>query len=141
MKNIFKKYQHPNRTWKKFRSSKQLLQTQNTEARYCWGQALAPQLLPFAATVREINFCFDNDQKPTTKENVHKALNKTGKLRQYNSCKVNIITWNTPELANDSLTAILQKLVASYHYQAYRFLRLQVQAALKRRCSYSGGMQ
>ena len=54
---------------------------------------LIPQLLHFAQKGREIIFCFDNDTKSKTKENVARAIALTGKLFQINGCKVSVIQW------------------------------------------------
>ncbi len=64
---------------------------------------LIPQLLSFATKGREINFCFDNDPKLSTRENVHKAIAKTGKLFQYKGCIVNVVNWNDVEKGVDDL--------------------------------------
>ena len=58
---------------------------------------LIPQLAPFCTMGREINFCFDNDPKPSTKESVHKAIAKTGKLLKNQKCIVNVVTWDTQD--------------------------------------------
>lgn len=54
---------------------------------------LIPQLQAFAQKGREIIFCFDNDIKVKTRENVNRAIAKTGKLFQINGCKVSVIQW------------------------------------------------
>ena len=57
-----------------------------------------PPTSPFhAQRVREINFCFDNDPKPSTKESVYKAIAKTGKLFKNQKCLVNVVTWDTQD--------------------------------------------
>ncbi len=64
---------------------------------------LIPQLKVFAAKGREINFCFDNDAKPSAKKLVKKALLATGKLFEKEGCTVKVITWNELEKGVDDL--------------------------------------
>ena len=64
---------------------------------------LIPQLKAFAQKGRGINFCFDNDTKSKTIENVRSAIAKTGKLFAQKSCRVSVITWDYPEKGVDDL--------------------------------------
>lgn len=54
---------------------------------------LIPQLETFCQQGREFVFCFDNDNKPTTKHNVRKAIANTGCLMELQGCKVTVMTW------------------------------------------------
>ena len=64
---------------------------------------LLPQLEIFAAEGREIIFCFDNDDKPSTIANVNIAINKTGKLLERKGCKVSVMGWEYPHKGIDDL--------------------------------------
>jgi Domain of unknown function (DUF3854) len=64
---------------------------------------LIPQLKIFCQEGREFVFCFDNDTKPTTIANVHKAIAKTGKLLQHKGCSVSVIQWIHPYKGVDDL--------------------------------------
>ena len=64
---------------------------------------LIPQLEIFAAEGREIIFCFDNDDKPSTIANVNIAINKTGKLLERKGCKVSVMGWEYPHKGVDDL--------------------------------------
>ncbi|MEL6499862.1 MAG: plasmid replication protein, CyRepA1 family [Cyanobacteria bacterium J06623_1] len=66
---------------------------------------LIPQLKTFATKERGINFCFDNDIKTKTAENVRTAICKTGKLFAREGCRVSVINWNYPEKGVDDLIA------------------------------------
>ena len=66
---------------------------------------LIPQLKVFAHKNREIIFCFDQDDKPKTVQNVQKAIAKTGGLFEREGCKVSVITWDLPEKGVDDLIA------------------------------------
>ncbi len=55
---------------------------------------LIKQLQVFAQPGREIIFCFDNDDKPQTVQNVKTAIAKTGALFEEASCQVSVITWD-----------------------------------------------
>ena len=54
---------------------------------------LIPQLLPFSGGGREIAFFFDQDTKASTIKNVHRAIEKTGKLLGSQGCKVCVARW------------------------------------------------
>ena len=54
---------------------------------------LIPQLEAFCPQGREFVFCFDNDNKPTTRHNVRKAIANTGRLMELQGCKVTVMTW------------------------------------------------
>ena len=54
---------------------------------------LIPQLEAFCQESREFAFCFDNDDKPTTRENVRTAIASTGRLIEFQGCKVSVMTW------------------------------------------------
>jgi hypothetical protein len=54
---------------------------------------LIPQLEAFCQQSREITFCFDNDNKPSTRTNVRKAIANTGRLMELQGCKVTVMTW------------------------------------------------
>ncbi|MBE9193790.1 DUF3854 domain-containing protein [Synechocystis sp. LEGE 06083] len=54
---------------------------------------LIPQLEAFCQEGREFIFCFDNDDKPTTRKNVRKAIANTGRLMEFQGCKVTVMTW------------------------------------------------
>ena len=66
---------------------------------------LIPQLEIFATKGREICFCFDRDTKPSTVENVTKAIASTGKLLTFKGCQVSVISWDYPEKGVDDLIA------------------------------------
>nr|MDJ0728215.1 DUF3854 domain-containing protein [Prochloraceae cyanobacterium] len=66
---------------------------------------LIPQLEVFAVEGREINFCFDRDLKPKTKQNLRRAIVKTGKLFEAKGCTVKVITWNHRAKGVDDLIA------------------------------------
>jgi hypothetical protein len=73
-----------------------------------WGQKignpyLIPQLKAFALSGREIIFCFDQDSTPKTVANVRMAIAKTGKLFEFEGCKVSVINWDYPEKGVDDL--------------------------------------
>jgi hypothetical protein len=55
---------------------------------------LIPQLEKFCQAGREVVFCFDQDTKPKTIENVRRAIEKTGKLLGYKGCKVSVSRWD-----------------------------------------------
>jgi Domain of unknown function (DUF3854) len=64
---------------------------------------LIPQLVPFATQRREINFCFDNDPKPKTKQAVRQATLKTGNLFKFKGCSVKVILWDSSDKGVDDL--------------------------------------
>ena len=64
---------------------------------------LIPQLKAFAIEGREINFCFDNDPKPSTRKNVKEAISLTGKLFEKFGCRVKVVSWIKPEKGVDDL--------------------------------------
>lgn len=64
---------------------------------------LTPQLKLFASEGREIVFCFDRDEKPTTIANVNTAIRKTAKLLQGMGCNVSVMSWNYPYKGIDDL--------------------------------------
>ncbi|WP_206818400.1 plasmid replication protein, CyRepA1 family, partial [Chroococcus sp. FPU101] len=66
---------------------------------------LIPQLEPFATQRREINFCFDNDSKPKTRQAVRQATLKTGNLFKFKGCKVSVTLWDGSEKGVDDLIA------------------------------------
>ena len=73
-----------------------------------WGQKigkpyLIPELEMFAENGREIIFCFDNDTKLITQQNVTTAIKTTGGLLAKQGCKVSVINWNTNEKGVDDL--------------------------------------
>ncbi|MEM7580247.1 MAG: DUF3854 domain-containing protein, partial [Cyanobacteria bacterium P01_A01_bin.80] len=55
---------------------------------------LIPQLQVFASPTRPIYFCFDQDDKRTTRQNVKKAISKTSKLFKKFGSQPWIISWN-----------------------------------------------
>ncbi|WP_206817895.1 plasmid replication protein, CyRepA1 family, partial [Chroococcus sp. FPU101] len=66
---------------------------------------LIPQLEPFATKGREINFCFDNDDKPKTRQAVRQATLKTGNPFKFKGSQVSVITWDCHEKGVDDLIA------------------------------------
>ncbi len=66
---------------------------------------LIPQLELLAKGGREIIFCFDNDTKPETVQNVRTAIAKTGTLLQLQGASVSVITWSDLEKGVDDLIA------------------------------------
>ncbi len=83
-----------------------------------WGQKigkpyLIPQLEVFAQKDREIIFCFDQDTKINTIQNVRTAIKTTGGLFKQKGCKLSVITWNTNEKGVDDL--IVAKGVDFFH--------------------------
>ena len=64
---------------------------------------LIPQLKMFAVDGREVIFCFDNDDKPSTIADVNTAISKTGKLLERKGCKVSVIGWTAPHKGVDDL--------------------------------------
>ncbi len=83
-----------------------------------WGQKigkpyLIPELEMFAENGREIIFCFDQDTKLITQQNVTTAIKTTGGLFTKKGCKVSVISWNTTEKGVDDL--IVAKGVDFFH--------------------------
>lgn len=66
---------------------------------------LIPQLLEFCQPGREFVFCFDNDPKPTTKKAVRTAIANTGRLIEYQDCKVSVMTWSGSAKGIDDVIA------------------------------------
>jgi hypothetical protein len=64
---------------------------------------LIPELKAFAQQGREIIFCFDQDTKQKTIENVRRAIARTGGLLAREGCRVSVITWDYPEKGVDDL--------------------------------------
>lgn len=64
---------------------------------------LIPQLKAFAQAGREIIFCFDQDTKLKTIQNVRGAVARTGGLLAQQGCKVSVINWDYPEKGVDDL--------------------------------------
>jgi hypothetical protein len=56
---------------------------------------LIPQLEAFCQNGREVVFCFDQDTKQETVENVRRAIERTGKLLGYKGCKVSVARWSS----------------------------------------------
>ncbi|WP_253852138.1 DUF3854 domain-containing protein, partial [Microcystis aeruginosa] len=56
---------------------------------------LIPQLEAFCQNGREVVFCFDQDTKQKTVENVRRAIERTGKLLGYKGCKVSVARWSS----------------------------------------------
>ncbi len=69
------------------------------------------QLKVFATKGREINFCFDNDRKASTKKQVRSAIVKTGKLFVKRGCTVKVIEWQYPEKGVDDLIVARKEAV------------------------------
>jgi len=55
---------------------------------------LIPQLKPFCTEGRQIDFCFDQDEKVKTVRNVNLAITRTAKLFTDSGCQCNVITWD-----------------------------------------------
>ena len=66
---------------------------------------LIPQLALFATIDREINICFDEDEKQKTRITVKKATERLGGLFGRAGCQVKILTWDAPEKGVDDLIA------------------------------------
>ncbi|MEO1133947.1 MAG: DUF3854 domain-containing protein, partial [Cyanobacteria bacterium J06639_1] len=64
-------------------------------------ERLIPELQTFVSQGREVLFCFDRDEKPTTRKNVQDATWKTGRLFQQQGCRVGIIELPGPEKGID----------------------------------------
>jgi len=57
----------------------------------------------FADIPREFIICFDNDSKPTTVENVKKAIAATSRLLKFKKCPVKVAGWRYPEKGIDDV--------------------------------------
>ncbi|MEO1134961.1 MAG: DUF3854 domain-containing protein, partial [Cyanobacteria bacterium J06639_1] len=68
-------------------------------------ERLIPELQAFVSGGREILFCFDRDEKPTTRKNVQDAMWKTGRLFQQQGCRVGVIELPGPEKGIDDFIA------------------------------------
>ena len=64
---------------------------------------LIPEIEAFCQEAREFVFCFDNDNKPKTRDNVRKAIANTGRLIKAKGCKVSVMTWSLPFKGIDDL--------------------------------------
>ncbi|MEL4896137.1 plasmid replication protein, CyRepA1 family [Crocosphaera sp. Alani8] len=64
---------------------------------------LIPQLALFATKDREINICFDQDEKLKTRITVKKATERLGGLFSKAGCQVKVVEWNAPEKGVDDL--------------------------------------
>lgn len=64
-----------------------------------WGNKVdAPYLIPqiecFATEGREFIFAFDNDDKPSTRENVRQAIAATAELLTAKGCSASVVSWS-----------------------------------------------
>jgi hypothetical protein len=66
-----------------------------------WGETLSPDLEHFAQAGRPFYFCFDQDTKASTRQNVNLAIAATGRLLQNLGCAVKVITLPGPEKGVD----------------------------------------
>jgi hypothetical protein len=66
-----------------------------------WGETLSPDLERFAQVGRPFYFCFDQDPKASTRQNVNLAIATTGRLLQNLGCEVKVITLPGPEKGVD----------------------------------------
>jgi len=64
---------------------------------------LIPELEALCQKGREFIFCFDNDPKTKTQDNVRKAIANTGHLIKAKGCKVSVMTWSLPFKGIDDL--------------------------------------
>jgi hypothetical protein len=76
---------------------------------------LIPDIQLFATAKREIEICFDNDVKPTTRKNVRIAIASTTRLLKSKKCVVKICEWtqekNIPEKGIDDVLVVHGKEV------------------------------
>ncbi|MEO0854814.1 MAG: DUF3854 domain-containing protein, partial [Cyanobacteria bacterium J06648_11] len=64
-------------------------------------ERLIPELQAFVSGGREILFCFDRDEKRTTRKNVQDSIWKTGRLFRQQGCRVGVIELPGPEKGID----------------------------------------
>ena len=76
---------------------------------------LIPQLEAFTADGREIVFCFDNDDNPSTIANVNNAIRKTGRLLERKGCKVSVVGWFSYKGVDD----LIHNLGADTYHQTF----------------------
>ncbi|MEA5559310.1 plasmid replication protein, CyRepA1 family [Nodularia spumigena] len=68
---------------------------------------LIPEIEVLATPKREITICFDNDDKPTTKLNVIKAISGTARLLKSRRCRTKVAaSWNYPEKGIDDVLVV-----------------------------------
>ena len=68
-------------------------------------RALLPELECIATPGRTIQICFDNDTKPTTRQNVHTATRNLGQLLEKRGVKVSVMEWTGDSKGIDDLIA------------------------------------
>ncbi|OKH30128.1 hypothetical protein NIES2119_31490 [[Phormidium ambiguum] IAM M-71] len=64
---------------------------------------LIPELQYFAQKGRTFIFCFDRDEKPSTRKAVRSAIWHTGKLLFDAGCQVKVLSWDLPHKGVDDL--------------------------------------
>jgi hypothetical protein len=103
---------------------------------------LIPQLLPFCGEGREIVFCFDQDSKPKTIENVRKAIEKTGKLLGYKGCKVSVALWSSDHkgiddfiaaTGEDALDQVFSERISLDHFKIENFSKIKADLTINER--------
>lgn len=112
-----------------------------------WGNViglprLIPQLEAFCQGGREVVFCFDQDSKPKTIENVRRAIEKTGKLLGYKGCKVSVARWSSywkgiddfiASQGEDELDRVYQERISLDHFKIENFSALTPDLSINER--------
>ncbi|MBE9117204.1 DUF3854 domain-containing protein [Lusitaniella coriacea LEGE 07157] len=101
---------------------------------------LIPQVDVLAKGERKFYFCFDQDEKPKTIENVNKAITKTGKLLANQGCALRVTRWELPAKGIDDVVAtfgrnVLEQIVRNAlrfeSWQAQQYARLSYRPDVK----------